>query len=179
MIFAFKTNWKDRMIIPCLALLLFFAACQGSESSQKYDRLVGDIAFDSKLDQANFELCNGDANVKQYFNMGYGLQFEGEKKAIDTKFHQTYKPVMGKNQNGWLRIRFIVNCKGEADRYRVLEADENYQPFKFDKKISAQLRETTKKLKGWKAMRHKDTPVDYYQYLLFKIEDGQITEILP
>lgn len=167
------------MPLPFLVLLFFFAACQSTDSSQKYDRHVGDIAFDQKLDQPGFELCNGDANVKQYFNMGMGLQFEGDKKAIDTKFRNTYKPVQGKNQNGWIRIRFIVNCKGEAGRFRVLEADGNYQPVKFSKEISSQLLEITKNLKGWKAMRYKDEPVDYYQYLLFKLEDGQITEILP
>ena len=62
--------------------------------------------------------------------------------------------------------------------------DENYQEKVFDQSITNQLLEITKNLKGWipKNFTSKTNEVfsyDYYQYLIFKMKDGQISEILP
>ena len=62
--------------------------------------------------------------------------------------------------------------------------DEKYQEKVFDKLITNQLLLISKSLKGWipKNFTSKTNEVfnyDYYQYLIFKIKDGQITEILP
>lgn len=139
---------------------------------------MGDIEHDSLSDGPNFKLCNGDENVFQYFNIGDGLQYEGEKKALKNKFIEKYQPV-NTNQSGWVRIRFIVNCKGETSRFRVIGADPDYQTMDFDKRITNQLMDITKGLEGWKILSLRENPIDYYQYLIFKMDNGKIVEILP
>jgi len=37
----------------------------------------------------------------------------------------------------------------------------------------------TKSLSGWKILPNDEAPTDYYQYLIFKIKNGEIIEIMP
>ncbi len=73
----------------------------------------------------------------------------------------------------------MVNCQGETDRFRLISADENYNEKTFAKSITDQLLDIAKSLNGWKVKKMKEKDIDYYQYLIFKIENGQLKEILP
>jgi hypothetical protein len=165
----------------CIVVLSLLLSCKSekSVSTEKYPRWVGDIAFDPSLDDASFHLCREEYSVKQYFNMNEGVQFEGEKAAIDSYFHSMYKRPENSSQSGLIRIRFMVNCKGETGRFRLISSNNAYKPMKFSTEISDQLLELTKELKGWKPMEMNTIEVDYYQYLVFRIVEGEITEILP
>ena len=72
-----------------------------------------------------------------------------------------------------------MNCKGETDRFRILEMDENYKEKKFNEKITNQLLQISKNLSGWNPKIIQNRNVDYYQYLIFKIKDGNLIEIMP
>lgn len=108
-----------------------------------------------------------------------GFQYRGEKLAIIETFKAKYKPVGINNETGLVRIRFIVNCKGETGRYRTIGMNTLYQKKEFDSRIIDQLLNITKNLSGWKVFSDNSKSYDYYQYLIFKIEDGNIKEILP
>src|SRR5690606_1053083 len=123
-----------------LFFLVFFAGCNAENSTsskQEYRQWVGDIEFDSALDDQNFELCHGDSSVNQYFNFGQGLQYKGEKKSILEEFRINYQPVQS-DDGGLIRIRFIVNCKGETDRFRVIAMNNQFEEKKFDARITSQ-----------------------------------------
>ncbi|MEM6297444.1 MAG: hypothetical protein AAF740_02020 [Bacteroidota bacterium] len=165
-----------------ILISLSFWGCKSlteSDGKSKYLRWVGDIEYDEQLDNANFKVCNGEDDIIQYFNVGDGPVYSGEKSAILQTFQTNYKPVSDSNESGLIRIRFVVNCEGKAGRFRILQSGYDYQEREFDKKITTQLLEITKGIKNWKVLYEDDTPVDYYMYLIFKIKDGQIIEILP
>lgn len=107
------------------------------------------------------------------------MQYEGEKSALDKVFATLYKPIEKAKDSGMVRIRFLVNCKGQTGRFRMISSGHDYKEKQFDKTITDQLMSITKSLTGWKILSDKSEPKDYYQYLIFKIEDGQIKEILP
>ncbi|MBK6640746.1 MAG: hypothetical protein IPN13_01030 [Bacteroidetes bacterium] len=166
------------MDLKLLILLCLFVCCSTSLFSQQ-THWVDDILPDSLLDDPTFRICNTEDQVIQYFNSGKGMEYEGDKPALTDIFHKQYKPVTSIGQTGFIRIRFIVNCKGESGRFRMLCSDLNYLPVQFDTKITDQLLAITKSLKGWKPKRWKETEIDYYQYLFFKIEEGNLATILP
>lgn len=170
-----------KYLLFCFSVLVLMAACQTEQPmpQSNYPRWVGDIAFDETLDNPNFELCNGDDNVFQYHNVANGIQYQGEKKDLIEAFNSQYKPVKMSGQSGLIRIRFVVNCQGKTDRFRLLGADENWQPFTFDAQITDQLMAIAKRLGGWKILDLDGLPLDYYQYLVFKMKDGEIEMILP
>ena len=164
-----------RIIIFCI---LICTACGQGDQSSKYLRWVGDSEFNPEMDSEEFQLCNSEYLSKQYFHFDKGLQYKGEKKELRNHFAKNYTPVES-DQCGYVRIRFMVNCKGETGRFRIIESDENYNEREFDKRITDQLLSITKSLDGWIGHTKKDKPQDYYQYLIFKINKGQIIDIMP
>ncbi len=144
----------------------------------KYLRWVGDIAFDPKTDKKDFHLCTPE-DIKQYHNFAFGFLYKGEKIALEQEIRSQYKAETAAAQSGWLRIRFIVNCKGETDRFRIIGMDENRKPVTFDNSISDQLLRITKNLQGWLILPDQNAPNDYYMYLIFKLDNGKLKEIMP
>jgi hypothetical protein len=167
--------------LVCVAVVL--TSCSGNQNADKdpYHRWVGDIPFDEKTDDPDFKLCFTDNDIRQYFNFSKGVQYKGEKPAIDQYFKENYQLVES-NQSGLIRIRFIVNCKGETGRFRMKAMDQDYQPVDFDQAITDQILRLTKEMEGWLPIEMEEmnnTKWDYYQYLIFKIDRGDIIEIMP
>ncbi|MBK8053190.1 MAG: hypothetical protein IPK35_07965 [Saprospiraceae bacterium] len=168
------------MFIFLIPIILMTQSCQQHSvpKNSRYLSMVGDIAHDSKLDDPSFTLCN-EKNTKQYHNLNEEMQYENEKYALDQTFTSQFKADPKIKDSGMIRIRFIVNCKGETGRFRLISSGNDYKEKQFDKAITDQLMTITKSLKGWKILSDRRGPKDYYQYLIFKITDGQIKEILP
>ncbi len=160
------------------SLIFVLASCQTKEKKE-YLRWVGDIEQNNEIDNPNFKVCKGDEKILQYFNTGEGPKYFGEKSRILNTFNEKYKPVTDHTQNGYIRIRFVVNCEGNAGRFRVLQSDYEYNEIQFNKSIVDQLLKITKEIENWEILYINGIPVDYYLYLIFKINDGQITEFLP
>jgi hypothetical protein len=167
-----------KLLIPLL-FLSSTAFCQEQKTTiSLYPRSIGNIEFDPNLDKKDFQLCFPNYDF-QYYNDLKGLLFSGDKITIQREFKEKYKFENVKKESGLIRIRFIVNCKGETDRFRMIGMDENYQEKLFDGSITKQILQISKGLKGWKIKKSHNYDIDYYQYLIFKIKEGQITEILP
>lgn len=139
---------------------------------------VGSIVFDKKLDDPSFELCN-KGQVIQYFNDSKGFQFEGEKYTLDKIFFEKFENTNLIGETGLIRIRFVVNCNGESGYFRIISMDENYLLKNFNSLIINQLLTITKSLNGWIPKTYQSQEINYYQYLIFKIIDGNLIEILP
>ncbi len=171
---------KATSMLLLAGLLVFSISCMrtSAQSDSKYLRMVGDSEFDPKQDDPAFKVCD-EANAKQYHNFEQGFQYKGEKYELKRFFNQRYSAKKMAGETGLIRIRFLVNCKGETGRFRLIGMDENYASKTFNAAITNQLLQLTKSLTGWKLMPNDDTPEDYYQYLIFKIQDGQLIEMLP
>lgn len=173
--------------VPLIFLLSIYG-CQSNRQSEivnnlpdnespNYLRHVGDIAFDKNIDDPDFILCD-ENKIAQYFNYSDGFQYDGEKIALINTFKNNYEEVETE-ETGMIRIRFVVNCDGQSDRFRLISMSSDYQSMVFDERITAQLMSISKSLTGWKKVFDSTSPIDYYQYLIFKINNGQIIEILP
>lgn len=162
-----------RMILFTIAFLLFNANVLTAQET----RWVDDIVPDSLQDGISFKICNTDDQIIQYFNNGKGVEYLGGKTAIDSLFFTKYQKVET-DKSGLVRIRFVVNCTGETGRFRLLSADLNYQPLKFPDAVTMQLLQITKSMKGWQTKMWKDMKIDYYQNLIFRIEQGQLINII-
>lgn len=167
-----------RSIILLLTLQLALYSCNQAQQQtveKKYVH-VGSIAPDSLLDDPTFSVCD-EKWIFEYYNFQKGFQFEGEKIALIQYFKSNYKVLA--NDNGYFTVRFVVNCKGETGRFRTEAMDFSYQHTELNEATTRQLLKLCKELKGWKINTYQEKERDYYQYLTFKIEDGQLAEILP
>ncbi len=166
-----------------VSILLTLSACHSkSQNKIDYPRMIGDIEFDAQIDTSNFELCNSEKMAVQYYaytkHTG-NKPYANEKHEIDQLFRNSYDSEKVKKQSGLVRIRFMVNCKGEAGRYRILGMNKMYQKIEFDLSITDQLLSITKRIPKWNPFYTETLIRDYYMYLIFKIEQGKLVEILP
>jgi len=163
-----------------LIIVLVLFSFQSSLAQNNYMN-VGDIQFNASIDNKDFKVCD-ENNIKQYYSR-YSSDnpagYKGEKRNIEQPFLKAYKYPISKNQTGYITIRFLVNCHGESDRFRVEEMDFKYNSKVFNSKISSQLLNITKQLKDWIPRNGNNQNYDFYQYLTFKIKSGQIIKILP
>lgn len=165
-------------ILYILLILPTLLSCQSEKNVNKYPFFVGDIQFDEKLDDKDFKRCNSEKSFSyQYYNFD-DFEYEGEKIEIIRQFEKL-NISSEKNINGYITIRFLINCEGKSGIFRVQQMNSSYKEEILDKKFSENLLNFTKSLKGWKTQEEKEKKVDYYQYLTFKIRDGKVTEILP
>lgn len=173
-----------RNLTPLLLFLTlssaFIHACKHpvNASNNHYLRHVGDITFDAKLDDSTFKMCN-ENRAKQYYNFHKGLMFKGEKDDLERYFKEQFQPQKKKKDTGYITIRFVVNCAGKTGMFRVKGIDFDYKIKQFDPKLIEQLLVLTQKSDGWMVGELDGKLYDYYQYLTFKIENGQLIEIMP
>ena len=160
-----------------ILVLITFCFFSGCIFNKDKPIVIDSIEFDQSLDNPHFELCQD--RVYQYFNDSKGLLFKGDKPALEEAFFGQYVDQNIIGESGLIRIRFVVNCMGKSDRFRLIGMNNNYEKKIFNSKISAQLLNITKNINGWGIMKIKGKPLDYYQYLIFVIEDGNLTNILP
>lgn len=166
-------------LLPFLAIALLFNACRSGQSVQdkRYPAHVGDISPDPKQDDPAFTVCR-ENYVPQYYSLESG--YEGEKPAIEAYFRKNFvHNNKHKAVDGYITIRFVVNCQGKTGRFRLQEVGPDLVAKQFPAELSSQLLRLVKSLQGWKPGMNNGVALDYYKYLTFKIKDGNIAEILP
>jgi len=166
-----------KYIIIIIQFFFLHTCSNKAEHKIEYLRHVGDIPFDSRIDDTNFTPCHEDLATVHYAFNNPNL-YEGEKPAIVKEFKNLSLPKINKN-NGYVIIRFMINCEGKTGRFRVEQLDNNYEPKKFSKELVNTLLSKTKSLNKWIPATFDEKKYDYYKYLTFKIVDNQIATILP
>ncbi|MEO0330599.1 MAG: hypothetical protein AAF223_02790 [Bacteroidota bacterium] len=147
--------------------------------TQREDELpmhIGLIEYDPKSDTLNFKVCHEDFLYPHFHHLD--VSYAGEKPAMVNKYKTLFKPSK-KLENGYITIRFIVNCEGEAGRFRVIEMDKNYKLKNFSNELVIQLYEITRSLEGWDVLERDNQSYDYVRYITFKIQNGEIKDIMP
>lgn len=168
-----------KIIFYIIFLLPKLFSCQSEKAVTVYPNHVGDIIFDKNIDNPDFKRCmDKDYGIQYYDYNSNGLQYQGEKIEIAQALEKL-NLSSSKKTNGYVTIRFVVNCEGKTGLFRIQQMNENYTEENFDKGFIEKLLNFTKSLKGWTPGEMKGRKYDYYQYLTYKIADGKVSEILP
>ncbi|MBB6371124.1 hypothetical protein [Chryseobacterium shigense] len=145
----------------------------------KYPVTVGDIEFDEKLDDPAFKKCTPEKLISiQYYYGTKEFDYKGEKLAIIEKL-QKEKISSESKMNGYITVRFLVNCEGKTGLFRVQQMNADLKETAPDKELGEKLLRFTKSLDGWIPKEIKGFKAGYYQYLTYKIENGKVSEVLP
>lgn len=111
--------------------------------------------------------------------------YAGGTEALRRLFLGKNSPRRTAAQNGYITIRFLINCHGKTDRFRVTQLDTAYQPTQFGPLLVAALLRQTKALNAWEPGRFtgpgspQSEKLDCYYYLLFTINHGRVADVLP
>jgi hypothetical protein len=98
---------------------------------------------------------------------------------ITKTYNLKYRKPEDIKESGLIRIRFLINCKGETGRFEMIEMDNNYVIKTFHASISTQILNICKALNEWTPGRRNNVNLDSYKFLTFKIKDSEIIEIFP
>ena len=158
--------------------LLNYNSLHGSE--RKFTAVPFEKKEISFTNVQNFNLCYG-IDKNQYYYDEIGVSNSRNRQEMLSYFLKHYHYPFDSNENGYIRIRFMVNCKGQIGRFSLQEMDRDYKEKRFPPEITQQLFDLVSQLDGWIPMElwSNEPLVDYYKYLGFKIKNGQIEEILP
>ena len=71
--------------LKCLFFMPLFVFSQDKVSTSLYPAYIGNIEFNKEIDKENFKLCF-EKHIYQYFNDSHGLEYRGEKAALEREF---------------------------------------------------------------------------------------------
>lgn len=163
-----------------LALLICTFSCKKADKlsfiKNKIEHSVEYINPELALLNENFSPCDENL-IFNYYNPERASYSKGKNK-LRSFILKNYKNNDYK-ESGYLNIHFIINCKGETGRYKVYENSLNLEPKKFNPDLKAQLFKLTTQLNKWNPNFIRNEFRDSYMYISYRIENGEITEILP
>lgn len=83
--------------------------------------------------------------------------------------------------SGYITFRFMIDCEGKRiPKTRLLQTDEKYTAFHFEKKLVDELYSFLKTLDKWVIARSTDGKAySYKAFLTFKIKNGKVINIIP
>lgn len=137
---------------------------------------IGWIPFDKSIDNSNFKVCD-ELNIEEYYqvNPAFGEGLLSIRKYIAA--HQGELEALCE-KDGYVIVRFVINCQGQTDRYRTKfmslnYTDENTVNAELQKKIIQLLRE----MGNWTPGKYDGKTYDCYQHLKFLFKNSQLVDV--
>ncbi|MEM6525474.1 MAG: hypothetical protein AAGF85_09360 [Bacteroidota bacterium] len=162
-----------------LLVALVAWGCQGNinetDSKETYSHDIGDIPFDRTVDDPSFKLCDSTKIVTRR----KALAYKGDRSKIVSACLKrfTFKPEF-ESFNGYVTIRFIVNCQNQAGRFRAESLDWNFSHKACPESLKKHVIEIIQNLEGWSHAYSQDTHLDLVKFINFKIVNGRIENVL-
>ena len=148
-----------------------------------YTKRVAYIDLKKAMLVKNFKICDS-TYIIDYYNYAPSDSISRTTSYYNGK-NGLRNHVLSKYENrnytdsGYLNFRFIVNCEGQSGAYVIHENDLDLNPSKFNPQLVNQLFEITTSLKKWQPNFLRGATRDSYMYISYRIENGEITEIIP
>lgn len=163
------------MRFPIRLLLLLVLPLASTAQQRPW---VEAITYEAALDSP-FSL-GGDTKIYQYHNDGLGVTYRGDRPALHGAL-RTATAILefDKSFDGLVRVRFVVNKAGESGMFRAYAYTIAGEVANWPPASLHQLTLAVKHVNGWQPKIINDQPVHYYQYVLFRIQGGKISQILP
>ncbi len=142
---------------------------------------IGYIDPRSALDQgSDFELCGAQDDIADYYNgQDKRAEYAGGKRALWELVNKHLDREKLFEESGYLTLRYVVNCKGEAGWFSMEEADLDFRPKRFPAETIQHFFEILYQHPNWKPCIIREEARDAYTYTTFKLSQGEIIEILP
>nr|WP_298793235.1 hypothetical protein [uncultured Allomuricauda sp.] len=146
-------------------------------TKEKYPHYVGYIDQEKALLNTSNKLCN-ENRIAYVYNGAAFRAYKKSKKIFRENITKAYKN-RGYTDSGYLNFRFLVNCEGKAGWFEIIEMNLDLLQINLNDGMVEQLLHITSQPNHWNVLSFDNTPFDYYMYISYRIENGEIVEILP
>jgi hypothetical protein len=138
---------------------------------------IGWIPFDKSLDNSNFKVCD-ELNIEEYYqvNPSYGEGMPSIRKYFSA--HEQLLETLCE-KDGYVIVRFVINCQGQTDRYRTKFMSLNYTD---ENTVNAELQkkiiQLTRNMGNWTPGKYDGKTYDCYQHLKFLFKNSKLVDVL-
>jgi len=135
----------------------------------------------SRFKFPEFVLCNPNIYENSggdWYNFKY-TSFEGGLYRLKQIYDERYVAVTKGNNEGLVKVSFVINCVGEIGRIAAREMSGDYEDIDLNPEITKQIVTILEQAGNWIPGERRDQKLDTYKFLIFKIRDGKINEIFP
>jgi hypothetical protein len=147
------------------------------EDKKKYPHYIGYITQEKALLNDINKLCDKERIYFTYNGAAFRA-FEVNKKYFRETILAEYQNK-GYTDSGYLNFRFLVNCEGKPGWFEIIQMNLDLEVTELNSEMVNQLLKLTSKPKHWANLNYEGKPIDYYMYISYRIENGNIVEILP
>lgn len=166
----------SRFLIAVI-LCLSFTACD-YYIINAHENHVGVIEEKGSTSPEDFTVCFKEKIFPYYYGRD-NAQYKPGKDSLRLFFNDRFDNKGYTDQSGYITVRFVINCHGEAGRFTILQTGTDFKSKEFEPILTNQLFELVKGLKEWEPLKFYGDTYDSFFHLTFKIENGEIAEILP
>lgn len=163
--------------ITTFAILYYNFYGKFEVDTQQFSHHIGYIDQEKALLNDTYTLC-GDRSIYKIHHGAPDDAFEGSKKQFKNFILSNYKNE-SYTDSGYLNFRFLINCEGNAGWFEIIEMNLDLEETPLDKNMVKQLLKLTSDSRNWAVFSYKNQPRNYYMYISYRIENGEIVEILP
>lgn len=142
-----------------------------------YRENIGQISK-SKIGNSDFKPCF-EEQIYNHYRSWKPAKFEPGKDSLRNYYLSKYDNLGIINESGYVTLRFVLNCKGEKGWYEIKQLGLDFEEKEFNKLTVDQLFDLTEALGSWTPIVFDDNNFDSYFHLTFKIDNGELVEILP
>lgn len=138
---------------------------------------IGWIPFDSQCDRADFTVCD-ELNIEEYYQVN--PRYHEGMYSIRRYFEPHKQELNGLcEKDGYIIVRFVINCQGETDRYRSRFLALNYTEHPdINQKLAERLKVLVHGMGLWQPGEYQGKRYDAYQQIKFLFKGNQLTDIL-
>lgn len=163
-----------------LLLMDQFSMKEFDQMRAKKPERVAFIQPETALDHpTDFTPCFDQQFVNDYYNGDPDAAYHGGKQALLQDILAQLNPETLGNESGYLTFRFVVNCQGRAGWFTTEQATPDYLPTQFPPALIEHLFTILRSLDRWHPTVIRDEKRDAYCYLTFKLNHGQLIDLLP
>lgn len=166
---------KVQAVFMLFILALISCQIDNAASMNDYPNQMGEILFDDSIDDADFTLCNEKDLVHSRTSLSYT---GGRKRIVEISREVLAKATSQYDYNGYIMVRFLVNCNGKTGRLRIEPMDDGFMEQAAPEGLIDLLRKSVTALDKWTITKPANEGKDHSKYLNFKIKNGQIDAII-
>lgn len=137
---------------------------------------IGYLDPDNPDVSENFKRCSDKLPVGFYHSTAPYIYKGG--KPVFRRFIQDNYTENSFIDNGYLNFRFLIDCNGELGDVETNQLDTNLEITSLNKDLVSKLSKLTLRKENWSSLETREVR-DLYMYVIYKIENGQVVEILP
>lgn len=136
---------------------------------------IGFTPFDAAQDDQNFRVCDSTKIASGRNSVRY---LDGANKLReDIASNYVFDPAYA-SFNGYVMVRFMVNCEGKSGRYRAQALKLDFSPVEAPSHLVVQIKTLIKRLDNWTKPAAAKEGQEYSKFINLKIENGKIQHIL-